>query len=61
MASCDDLDIRYQNPHTFFLDQKGLFADPEGLWAFKTQVDPKGLLNPGKFSKSISTSAEITA
>jgi len=50
MASCDELGIRYQNPHTFFLDQKGLFADPEKLRTFKDEVDPKGLLNPGKFS-----------
>jgi FAD/FMN-containing dehydrogenase len=50
MASFDELDVRYQNPHTFFLDQKGLFADPSALRAFKATVDPKGLLNPGKFS-----------
>ena len=51
MATCDELGIRYQNPHTFYLDQKGLFADPEGLRAFKAEIDPKGLLNPGKFSE----------
>jgi len=50
MASFDELGVRYQNPHTFFLDQKGLFADPSALRAFKATVDPKGLLNPGKFS-----------
>ena len=50
MASCDSLGILYQNPHTFFLDQKGLFADPARLRAFKDHADPKGLLNPGKFS-----------
>ena len=58
MASCDDFGIRYQNPHTFFLDQKGLFADPSRLRAFKARVDPNGLLNPGKFSESDSVSAE---
>ncbi len=51
MASCDEMGIGYQNPHTFFLDQKGLFADPSKLRAFKAEVDPYGLLNPGKFSE----------
>ena len=50
MAYCDDIGIRYQNPHTFFLDRKGLLRDPEIMKRFKADVDPKGLLNPGKFS-----------
>ena len=50
MAFCDDIGIRYQNPHTFFLDQKGLLRDAGVMKRFKAEVDPKGLLNPGKFS-----------
>ena len=50
MAFCDEIGIRYQNPHTFFLDQKGLLRDPSVMKRFKSEVDPKGLLNPGKFS-----------
>lgn len=50
MSFCDEIGIRYQNPHTFFLDQKGLLRDPDVMRRFKAEVDPKGLLNPGKFS-----------
>lgn len=50
LAFCDDIGVAYQNPHTFFLDEQGLFADPGVMRRFKAAVDPKGLLNPGKFS-----------
>ena len=50
LAFCDDIGVAYQNPHTFFLDEQGLFADPRLLHRFKQEVDPKGLLNPGKLS-----------
>ena len=50
LAFCDDIGVAYQNPHTFFLDEQGLFADPGLLHRFKREVDPKGLLNPGKLS-----------
>lgn len=51
MEFCDRIGIRYQNPHMFFLDQKGLLRDPAVLLDFKAETDPKGLLNPGKLSK----------
>ena len=51
MEFCDQIGIRYQNPHMFFLDQKGLLRDPTVLLDFKAKTDPKGLLNPGKLSK----------
>jgi FAD/FMN-containing dehydrogenase len=51
MGFCDQIGIRYQNPHIFFLDQKGLLRDPAVLLDFKAKTDPKGLLNPGKLSK----------
>ena len=50
LAFCDDIGVSYQNPHTFFLDEQGLFADPGLLHRFKRDADPKGLLNPGKLS-----------
>ena len=53
MDFCDSIGIRYQNPHTFFLDQKGLLRDPGIMKRFKADVDPKGLLNPGKFSDDL--------
>ena len=55
LAVCDDIGVSYQNPHTFFLDEQGLFADPGRLHRFKREVDPKGLLNPGKLSDSPAT------
>jgi FAD/FMN-containing dehydrogenase len=56
MDHCDEAGIRYQNPHTFYLDRKGLLRDPAVMRRFKEQVDPKGLLNPGKFSEEQVTS-----
>ncbi len=50
LAFCDDIGVAYQNPHTFFLGEQGLFADPGVLHRFKRRVDPRGLLNPGKLS-----------
>lgn len=50
MAACDELGANYQNPHTFALEETGLFPHPEELLAFKADVDPKGLLNPGKLA-----------
>ena len=48
MAYCDTIGVTYLNPHTFVLEESGLFADFERIVAFKRQTDPKGLLNPGK-------------
>ncbi len=48
MAYCDTIGVTYLNPHTFVLEESGLFADFERILAFKRQTDPKGLLNPGK-------------
>lgn len=59
LAFCDDIGVAYQNPHTFFLDEQGLFADPGLLHRFKRQVDPKGLLNPGKLSDEPSTAVGV--
>lgn len=50
LGFCDGTGVAYQNPHTFYLDEQGLFADPGLLHRFKREVDPKGLLNPGKLS-----------
>jgi FAD/FMN-containing dehydrogenase len=47
-AACDELGIRYQNPHTYVLEESGLFPDPAAIVAFARDVDPYGLLNPGK-------------
>lgn len=48
MAYCDEIDVSYLNPHTFLLEESGLFPDFEPIAAFKRKADPKGILNPGK-------------
>jgi hypothetical protein len=48
MAFCDDVGLRYQNPHAPFLEDSGLFPDLREVLAFKERVDPSGLCNPQK-------------
>lgn len=60
LAFCDEIGVAYQNPHTFFLDEQGLFADPGLLHRFKRKVDPKGLLNPGKLSDMRAPAAGVS-
>jgi hypothetical protein len=48
MRLCDSIGVTYLNPHTFLLEESGLFRDFDAIVAFKRQTDPKGLLNPGK-------------
>ncbi len=48
MAFCDSIGVTYQNPHTFVLEESGMFPDFGRIVEFKRQTDPKGLLNPGK-------------
>ena len=42
LAFCDDIGVAYQNPHTFFLDEQGLFADPGLLHQLKREGRPQG-------------------
>jgi FAD/FMN-containing dehydrogenase len=51
MAYSDTIGVTYLNPHTFVLEESGLFADFAPIVAFKRQTDPKGLLNPGKIGE----------
>lgn len=48
MAFCDTIGVTYQNPHTFSIEESGVFPDVERIVKFARDVDPKGLLNPGK-------------
>ncbi len=48
MAFCDTIGVTYQNPHTFAIEESGVFPDVERIVRFAREVDPKGLLNPGK-------------
>ena len=51
MQLCDSLGATYLNPHTFVLEESGLFRDFDQILEFKRQTDPKGLLNPGKIGR----------
>ncbi|MBV9119873.1 MAG: FAD-binding oxidoreductase [Chloroflexi bacterium] len=51
MRVCDSLGVTYLNPHTFVLEESGLFRDFNKIIEFKRQTDPKGLLNPGKIGR----------
>ena len=48
MAFCDTIGVTYQNPHTFAIEESGVFPDVDRIVRFAREVDPKGLLNPGK-------------
>ena len=58
MRYCDTLGVTYLNPHTFVLEESGLFADFQRIVAFKRETDPKGLLNPGKIGEGFFHRAE---
>ena len=51
MRLCDGLGVTYLNPHTYLLEESGLFRDFDRIVAFKRQTDPRGLLNPGKIGR----------
>jgi FAD/FMN-containing dehydrogenase len=51
MKFCDSIGVSYLNPHTFLLEESGLFLDFQPIADFKARSDPKGLLNPGKIGK----------
>jgi FAD/FMN-containing dehydrogenase len=48
MEFCRSIGVTFQNPHTFVLEETGLFGDFDKILEFKKQTDPKSLLNPGK-------------
>lgn len=45
---CAEIDVFIANPHTFYLEEGGSHPDIEAKRALKADMDPRGLLNPGK-------------
>ena len=45
---CAEIGVFIANPHTFHLEEGGRHPNIADKRAFKTEVDPRGLLNPGK-------------
>jgi len=48
LACCDEIGVFIANPHTVHLEEGGRHANMADKRAFKAQVDPRALLNPGK-------------
>jgi FAD/FMN-containing dehydrogenase len=48
LRACDELGVFVANPHTFYLEEGGRHPNIADKRAFKSEVDPRGLLNPGK-------------
>ena len=45
---CAEIDVFVANPHTFYLEEGGRHPNIAEKRALKTELDPYGLLNPGK-------------
>jgi len=48
LRACDELGVFIANPHTFHLEDGGRHPNIADKRALKSEVDPFGLLNPGK-------------
>jgi len=48
LACCAEIGVYVANPHTFFLEEGGRHPNIADKRAFKAEVDPRALLNPGK-------------
>ncbi len=48
IAACAEIGVGIANPHTYFLEEGGRHPNIADKRAFKAEVDPRGLLNPGK-------------
>ncbi|HEY1848919.1 MAG TPA: FAD-binding oxidoreductase [Opitutaceae bacterium] len=48
LRCCEEIGVFIANPHTFFLEEGGRHLNIADKRAFKAQVDPSALLNPGK-------------
>lgn len=48
MDCCRELGVMVANPHTYKLEEGGAHPDIEDKRKLKAEVDPRGILNPGK-------------
>jgi len=48
LRCCDEIGVFIANPHTVYLEEGGRHPNIEDKRAFKAEVDPRALLNPGK-------------
>ena len=45
---CNEIGVHVANPHSYVVKEGGMVKDISAVVAFKRQIDPFGLLNPGK-------------
>jgi hypothetical protein len=50
ISYCESIGVTVANPHTYTMEGGGVHPDIEEKQALKDQVDPKGLMNPGKMA-----------
>ena len=50
---CEEIGVGIANPHTDKLEKGGRHPDIADKRALKAQIDPKGILNPGKMRNSL--------
>jgi FAD/FMN-containing dehydrogenase len=48
LRCCDEIGVFIANPHTYYLEEGGRHPNIADKRAFKAEVDPSALLNPGK-------------
>jgi FAD/FMN-containing dehydrogenase len=48
LRCCDEIGVFIANPHTVYLEEGGRHPNIADKRAFKSEVDPRALLNPGK-------------
>jgi FAD/FMN-containing dehydrogenase len=48
LRCCEEIGVFIANPHTVFLEEGGRHPNIADKRAFKAEVDPRALLNPGK-------------
>jgi FAD/FMN-containing dehydrogenase len=48
LRCCDEIGVFIANPHTYYLEEGGRHPNIADKRAFKAEVDPAALLNPGK-------------
>ena len=48
LRCCDEIGVFIANPHTYYLEEGGRHPNIADKRAFKAEVDPNALLNPGK-------------
>lgn len=52
ISYCTGLGIYLLNPHSYVVEEGGFVGDTERMLALKQEVDPFGILNPGKLGES---------